>query len=100
MLLEINSMTTTIISSIVLFLGISLLLVVILLIAKKYLVPSGKAVITINDDKKIEVETGGKYSSPRPVAEADPVRNAAVRYWKAAVRYCPPSKCISPANNK
>ena len=56
MLLAISSMSTTIISSIVLFLGVSLLLVVILLIAKKYLVPSGKAVITINDDKKVEVD--------------------------------------------
>ena len=34
-------MTSTIISSIVLFLGVSILLVVILLVAKKYLVPSG-----------------------------------------------------------
>ena len=51
-------MTSTIISSIVLFLGVSILLVVILLVAKKYLVPSGKATITINNDKQIEVETG------------------------------------------
>ena len=50
-------MTSTIISSIVLFLGVSILLVVILLVAKKYLVPSGKATITINNDKQIEVET-------------------------------------------
>ena len=56
MLLATSSMSTTIISSIVLFLGVSLLLVGILLIAKKYLVPSGKAVITINDDKQVEVE--------------------------------------------
>ena len=53
-------MTSTIISSIVLFLGVSILLVVILLVAKKYLVPSGKATITINNDKQIEVETDRK----------------------------------------
>ena len=63
MLLEISSMTSTIISSIVLFLGVSILLVVILLVAKKYLVPSGKATITINNDKQIEVETGSSLLS-------------------------------------
>lgn len=56
-------MTSTIISSIVLFLGVSILLVVILLVAKKYLVPSGKATITINNDKQIEVETGSSLLS-------------------------------------
>ena len=86
MLLAISSMSTTIISSIVLFLGVSLLLVVILLIAKKYLVPSGKAVITINDDKKVEV-----------AVRAD---SAAARFWKGAVRFCPPSRCTSRASNR
>ena len=56
-------MTSTIISSIVLFLGVSILLVVILLVAKKYLVPSGKATITINNDNQIEVETGSSLLS-------------------------------------
>ena len=35
-----------------------LLLVIILLIAKKYLSPSGKVTITINDDKVLEVPQG------------------------------------------
>ena len=63
MLLATSSMSTTILSSIVLFLGVSLLLVVILLVAKKYLVPSGKAVITINNDKQVEVDTGSSLLS-------------------------------------
>ena len=54
-------MTSTIISSIVLFLGVSILLVVILLVAKKYLVPSGKATITINNDNKSKSKQGAVY---------------------------------------
>ena len=44
-----------IIASIAVFLITILLLVVILLVAKKYLVPGGKATITINGKNKIEV---------------------------------------------
>jgi Na+-transporting NADH:ubiquinone oxidoreductase subunit F len=47
-----------IIASIAVFLITILLLVVILLVAKKYLVPGGKATITINGKNKIEVEQG------------------------------------------
>jgi len=36
----------------------TLLLVVILLVAKKYLVSSGNVTVTINDDKKVEVASG------------------------------------------
>ena len=49
--------------SISVFLIIILLLVVILLIAKKYLSPSGKVTITINDDKKLEVDQGDSLMS-------------------------------------
>ena len=42
--------------SIAVFLIIILLLVVMLLVAKKYLSPSGKVTITINGDKKVEVD--------------------------------------------
>ena len=45
--------------SIVVFLIVILLLVGILLIAKKYLSPSGKVTITINGDQKLVVEQGG-----------------------------------------
>lgn len=49
--------------SIAVFLITILVLVVMLLIAKKYLSPSGKVSITINGDKKIEVEQGGSLLS-------------------------------------
>ncbi len=63
LLLSITPMVNTIITSIVLFLGVSLLLVIMLLVAKKYLVPSGKATITINGEEKIEVDTGSSLLS-------------------------------------
>ena len=49
-----------ILASIGVFLGIILLLVVILLVAKQYLTPSGKVKITINGEKELEVEQGTK----------------------------------------
>lgn len=49
--------------SIAVFLVVILLLVVVLLIAKKYLSPSGKVTITINGDKKLEVEQGASLLS-------------------------------------
>ena len=45
------------------FLDIILVLVAMLLIAKKYLSPSGKVTITVNGDKKLEVEQGGSLLS-------------------------------------
>jgi Na+-transporting NADH:ubiquinone oxidoreductase subunit F len=56
-------MTSLILSSIGVFLGIILLLVVILLVAKVYLSPSGKVKITINGEKDVEVETGSSLLS-------------------------------------
>ena len=40
------------------FLAITLLLVIVLLIAKRYLVSSGEVTVTINNDKKVAVESG------------------------------------------
>lgn len=51
-------MTSLILSSIGGFLAVILLLVVILLVAKNYLAPSGKVKITINGEKEVEVESG------------------------------------------
>ena len=51
-------MVQFILVSIAIFLAIILLLVVILLVAKKYLSPSGKVNITINDDKVLTVDQG------------------------------------------
>ena len=95
-------MTSTIISSIVLFLGVSILLVVILLVAKKYLVPSGKATITINNDKQIEVETGSSLLSTlsnEKIFLPAHVPNAGVRYWKAGEKFYRQNKYTSPGNN-
>ena len=57
------NLTNVLLSSIVIFLVIILLLVVILLVAKRYLVPSGKVKITINDDTVVEAETGSSLLS-------------------------------------
>ena len=50
-------------TSIGVFLVTILLLVIILLVAKKYLSPSGNVTITINGDKKVSVAQGGSLLS-------------------------------------
>ena len=47
-----------ILASIGVFLAVILVLVIVLLVAKKYLSPSGKVTITVNDSNVIEVEQG------------------------------------------
>ena len=49
------SFTSTLILSLVVFLGIILLLVALLLFVRNKLTPKGKVTITINDDKQLEV---------------------------------------------
>ncbi len=44
--------------SVIVFLGITLILVIALLIAKAKLIPSGNVIITVNDDKKLDVPMG------------------------------------------
>ncbi len=51
-------MVATLLSGIGIFLAITLLLVIVLLIAKRYLVSSGEVTVTINNDKKVAVESG------------------------------------------
>lgn len=51
-------MGATLLAGIGIFLAITLLLVIVLLVAKHYLVSSGKVTVTINDDKKVDVESG------------------------------------------
>lgn len=54
-----SNLTDTVLAGAGVFLALTLLLVVILLLAKHYLVPSGKVKININDGKKVvEVDTG------------------------------------------
>ena len=45
--------------SIAIFLGIILVLVIVLLVAKNYLSPSGPVKVTLNGEKDIEVASGG-----------------------------------------
>ena len=52
-------MIPTLLAGVGFFLAITLLLVVILLIAKKYLVKSGDITVTINNDREVTVKTGG-----------------------------------------
>ena len=48
----------TIVSAVGFFLAVTVLLVIILLIAKKYLVQSGDVTITVNSDRKITTPAG------------------------------------------
>ena len=57
------SANLTIVTGTLLFFAVSVLLVAILLLAKKYLVPTGNVKIKINDDKVVEVPTGGTLLS-------------------------------------
>ncbi|MDE6073780.1 MAG: 2Fe-2S iron-sulfur cluster binding domain-containing protein, partial [Muribaculaceae bacterium] len=53
-----SASTLTLLSSVVIFLIITLLLVAILLTAKRYLVKSGMVDITLNDKKNVEARSG------------------------------------------
>ena len=52
------TMSVTVITTVAIFLAITLMLVIILLIAKHYLVQSGDVQITINDDNHVDVQSG------------------------------------------
>lgn len=53
------SLTPTLVTAIIAFTAITLILVAVLLFAKKKLTPSGNVTITINGEKEITAETGG-----------------------------------------
>lgn len=53
-----STLWPTVLGGVGIFLVMTLLLVVILLVAKKYLVSSGNVTVTINNDKKVEVSAG------------------------------------------
>lgn len=57
------STSLTVWTTVIIFLAITLLLVIILLVAKHFLVPSGKVSITINDDNKVDVNSGSSLLS-------------------------------------
>ena len=52
-----------ILTSIAVFLGIIILLVIVLLVAKKYLSPGGNVTLTINGKDTLSVEQGGSLLS-------------------------------------
>ncbi|MFN3342868.1 MAG: 2Fe-2S iron-sulfur cluster-binding protein, partial [Flavobacteriales bacterium] len=56
-------MTQTLVMALLVFLGVTLLLVALLLYAKSKLVASGKVKIIINDDKVLEVNAGSSLLS-------------------------------------
>ncbi len=58
-----QSASLTLLAGVGIFLLITLLLVAILLIAKKFLVHSGEVSITINEDKTVEAPSGGSLLS-------------------------------------
>ncbi len=58
----------SILLSIGVFLGVILLLVIMLLVAKKYLVASGDVTVTINGDKQVQVPAGGTLLSSMAAA--------------------------------
>lgn len=62
-LLETSTLWPTVVSGVTIFLVITLVLVAVLLIAKKYLVSSGNVTVTINSDRKVEVAAGGPLLS-------------------------------------
>ena len=89
-------MAEFILYSIAVFLVTILFLVVLLLVAKKYLSPSGKVKITINGEKELEVEQGGTILATLNengvhLPSACEVKEAAVsvsaKYWKEAEKY-------------
>lgn len=61
--LQLSQTGATLLSGIGIFLAITLLLVIVLLIAKHYLVSSGQVTVTINNDKKVDVASGGPLLS-------------------------------------
>ena len=68
-LLASNALGATVLTGVGIFLIMTLLLVVILLVAKKFLVSSGNVTVTINSDRKVEVESG------RPLLSALATKN-------------------------
>ena len=101
------NLTTTLILSLAVFLGVVLLLVALLLWVRNKLMPKGKVKITINGEKELEVQPGNslmttladeKVFCPRPAAAKATAANANVAWWKAGVASCLPRSASSRAN--
>ena len=76
-----------ILASIGVFLVTILVLVIILLVAKKFLVTSGKVKLTINGENQLEVESGSTLLNTLAVnnifLSSACGGNASARFWKA-----------------
>ena len=81
------------------FLAVSLLLVIVLLVAKRFLVQTGDVTITVNGDRKITTEAGKSLLStmadsnvflPSACGGKAAVANAGCRCLPAVASRCPP----------
>ena len=99
--------TLTLLSGVAIFLAITLILVIVLLIAKKFLVHSGEVRININNDKDVFAMSGKTllstlgdqniFLSSACGGKAAAV-NARCRFLKVEATYFPQRPCTSPAN--
>ncbi len=98
----------TILTGVCIFLLITLLLVIILLVAKKYLVHSGKVKITINNDTVVEADSGKTLLSTLadqniflslPAVAKVAADNASVRFTPEVATYSPQRKSTSHVKN-
>ena len=80
-------MTSIILASIGVFLSIIILIVIILLVAKTYLSPSGTVKLTINGKDTLEVEQGGTLLSTLANNDIYLPQHVAVRVLAVSVRY-------------
>ena len=95
MILAVNS-TLTVMASAIVFLALTLFLVIILLLARHYLVATGKVKISINDGKKeIEIESGKSLLN----SLHEGADSARFRCLKAVATSCPPRQCTSHARS-
>ena len=94
-------MNSEILLGVGMFTVIVLSLVVLILVARSWLVSSGDVTIEINGERKITVPAGGRpwpartSSCPRPAAAVARVPSASASSNPAAARCCPPKKPTS-----
>ena len=99
-------MAQFILYSILVFLVTIIAIVIILLVAKNYLSPSGNVNIEINGDRTISVPQGNNLMAtlnqngiflPQPAAARPAADSARCRCWRVAARYSTRRSHTSPA---
>ena len=93
-------MTSLILASIGVFLGVILLLVIILLVAKGYLTPSGEVTITMNGEHCWARCLPTVFSSHQHVVVKVLADSAVARFLKEVVKYFLRKPASSPVNNR